>query len=284
MKDWNVTVFILGVGSVPDAGMNRQKVWLNNTPPFLTTVRTRTPLFSNLVAKTSLLNFRFESVLSYNLWSTLGYFGLVGPGPETIIPRWSLQSKHQHWASVKLTQTFMVLPMLHWHSLMWPVAWGHDRLYDFKTIDRGGVCQSHHQELIGPRVPFLITTVTRTPGGDLKSKKFCQCVRQGVMTAKKQTAQVWLIGKNQRKHAFLILGVPVLPAFKMWNKNRSEKGTEFHYFLFWVTWSQPEVSGKTRMADYTRLIPCTPHSHDPRETTSIQNQSYAHSVGGLEPV
>lgn len=178
----------------------------------------------------------------------------------------------------------LTFPLLHWDSRMWPVAWGHDRLYDFKTIDRGGVCQSHHQELIGPRVPFLITTVTCTPGGDLKSKKFCQCVRQGVMTAKKQTAQVWLIGKNQRKDAFLILGVPVLPAFKMWNKNRSEKGTEFHYLLFWVTWSQPEVSGKTQMADYTRLIPCAPHSHDPRETTSTQNQSYAHSVGGLEPV
>ena len=33
-------------------------------------------------------------------------------------------------------------------------------VYPFKTIDMGGVEQSHHQELIGPSVLFLVTTVT----------------------------------------------------------------------------------------------------------------------------
>lgn len=165
--------------------------------------RTHTPPFFNSVAKTSLLNFRFESVPSYNLWSTQGYFGLVGSDPETITPRWSLQSKHRHWGTCETHTSLHGPSPRHWHSLMWPVAWGHGRRYDFKTIDRGGVCQSHHRGLIGSRVPFLVTTVTRTPGGDLKSKKCCQSLCQGVMTAKKQTVQVWLIGGKKNKERML---------------------------------------------------------------------------------
>lgn len=205
--------------------------------------------------------------------------------PWAILGLWfpTLRQSHlDEYCSVKPMQTFMVLLLLHWRSLMWPVAWGHDRLYDFKTIDRGGVCQSHHQGLIGSRVPFLITTVTRTLGVDLKSKKCCQCVSRGVMTAKKQTVQVWLIG--EKKGCFLNSGCASPSCFQNVKQKQKRSGTEFHHLLFWVTWSQPEVAGKTQMADHTRLIPCTPHSHDPRETTSTQNQSHAHSVGCLEPV
>lgn len=66
----------------------------------------------------------------------------------------------------------------------WDLEAGDMTDFPFKTIDMGGVEQSHHQELIGPTVPFLITaSLPQWPsgrGGGSKHKEVCQneCVNE----------------------------------------------------------------------------------------------------------
>lgn len=75
--------------------------------------------------------------------------------------------------------------------------------YPFKTIDMGGVEQSHHQELIGPRLTFFITASPQWPadwGGDSEHKEVCQheCVYKWWQLKQGQYRSEWLPKKINR--------------------------------------------------------------------------------------
>lgn len=101
------------------------------------------------------------------------------------------------------------------------------RQYHFKTIDMGGVEQSHHQERIGPWSPFLITTVTQRQRQRLKKKS-------SNVNDDSWKVEDLHITKEWWEDDFLILGFPtsIFPSLKMWNKRRSKKLAESHLLFF----------------------------------------------------
>lgn len=140
------------------------------------------------------------------LWSI--YFGLRGLNPRdnhtSVKPLVKASTSRQHRPTTHLASSITYCTV----CPPWDLEVEDMTDYPFKTIDMGGVEQSHHQELIGPSVPFLVTTVTHRPRRRLQRQgSLSAWLCQWVVTMRRRVAVQVLLITTMRRGCFLNTGI-----------------------------------------------------------------------------